>query len=103
MGALYSPFVYGINMCTETGKYFPIKPLSYYCPVACGCRAGDPHCPASCPARNESDMSVGALCPGHMRDSGARPIASNYFATLRGRTANVPDKYRCPQLNKPYP
>ena len=86
----YPAFVYGMNMCTETGKYFPIKPLSYFCPVACGCRAGDPHCPPSCPARNESNMSVSALCPEHMRKPAARLIAN---------MLNKTEKYRCPQLN----
>jgi hypothetical protein len=47
----FSPYVFGLNLCVEGGSYWPIKPLSYFCPVACGCRGGDPHCPDSCPAR----------------------------------------------------
>ena len=31
------------------------KGLSYVCPVACGCRSGDPHCPESCPRREASE------------------------------------------------
>ena len=39
------------NLCVEGGAYWPIRPLSYFCPATCGCRAGDPHCPLTCPAR----------------------------------------------------
>ena len=39
------------NLCVEGGAYWPIRPLSYFCPETCGCRAGDPHCPLTCPAR----------------------------------------------------
>ena len=38
------------NLCVEGGAYWPIRPLSYFCPATCGCRAGDPHCPLTCPA-----------------------------------------------------
>ena len=48
----------GANLCVELGSFYNIKPLSYFCPVACGCRAGDRHCPDSCPARNGTDYSL---------------------------------------------
>ena len=34
----------------EGGWNFQTKPLSIFCPVSCGCRGGDPHCPDMCPA-----------------------------------------------------
>merc|ERR1712196_341087 len=37
------------NFCKEEGTFFPIKPMSYICPVTCGCSAGDAHCPSQCP------------------------------------------------------
>ena len=43
------------NPCTEEGDFYPIKPYSYFCPVACGCRAGDKHCPQSCPLRTVNE------------------------------------------------
>ena len=39
--------------CREAGEggwMFAVKPLSYFCPVSCGCRGTDAHCPNSCPA-----------------------------------------------------
>ena len=44
-------FGVGVNPCVANGYYYPVKPMSYFCPVACGCRAGDLHCPDTCPAR----------------------------------------------------
>jgi hypothetical protein len=55
----YPPFVFNINWCTEGGTYYPLKPLSYFCPIACGCHQGDPHCPDSCPQRDSSTP----VCP----------------------------------------
>ena len=67
MGQLgWPPFLFGINACVEDGVFFPVKPLSYFCPVACGCHAGDPHCPDSCPRRNETT----AICPEEWRRTG---------------------------------
>ena len=50
-------FGVGVNPCVENGYYYPVKPMSYFCPVACGCRAGDKHCSDQCPARNAQVMS----------------------------------------------
>ena len=58
----WAPYLFGINACVEDGTFFPVKPLSYFCPVACGCHAGDPHCPDSCPARTPSTP----LCPDEL-------------------------------------
>ena len=44
-------FGVGVNPCIINGYYYPVKPMSYFCPVSCGCRAGDLHCPDTCPAR----------------------------------------------------
>ena len=53
---LYWPanFGTGVNLCVAQGSFYPVKPLSHFCPVACNCRAGDNGCPDSCPRRNES-------------------------------------------------
>jgi len=57
----------GLNLCTDTGNAYPIKPLANYCPVACGCHRGMEHCPDACPAR--APFSQGDLhsCPAHQR------------------------------------
>ena len=39
----------GVNPCVENGFYYPVKPLSMFCPKACGCRSGDAYCPDTCP------------------------------------------------------
>ena len=44
--------------CAEEGYFYPIKPYSYFCPVACGCRGGDKHCPTSCSVRNATEASA---------------------------------------------
>jgi len=53
------PYIWGINFCVEAGSWLLTKPLSLFCPVACGCYSGDAHCPTSCPMRN----STTPLCP----------------------------------------
>jgi len=37
-GALkgYPPYLWGINRCVAKGAWADIKPVSYFCPVACG-------------------------------------------------------------------
>ena len=65
-------FGVGVNPCTENGYYYPVKPMSYFCPVACGCRAGDRHCPDTCPLRLE--LSVNTL--GQLHYSGLDPNPS---------------------------
>ena len=52
---LFWPANFGVgrNPCVANGNGSPIKPLSYFCPVSCGCRAGDAGCPDTCPARWE--------------------------------------------------
>ena len=54
-------FGVGVSPCVENGYYYPVKPMSYFCPVACGCRAGDNDCPDSCPARNDQRNSLGQV------------------------------------------
>ena len=51
----------GVNPCVENGYYYPVRPMSFFCPVACGCRAGDKHCPDSCPARFDSPNADGQV------------------------------------------
>ena len=50
----YPMYIFSVNICVENGIYYPIKPLSYYCPQSCNCHAGDAHCPDKCPARTQS-------------------------------------------------
>ena len=57
--AIFPPYLFGINPCIEGGTFFPTKPLSYFCPVACGCHSGDPHCPDACPMRTAATP----MCP----------------------------------------
>ena len=67
----YPPYLLGLNMCVEDGIFFPVKPLSYWCPEACGCRSGDAHCPDACPARNATTP----LCPEHQRSAVGDPYS----------------------------
>ena len=60
----FTPYPVFMNLCVAGASIYPLKPLSYFCPVACGCHAGDPHCPQSCPARTETTP----LCPAYQRD-----------------------------------
>ena len=60
---LYPPYLFGVNMCVEGGFFMPVKPLSYFCPVACGCRSGDAHCPHACPIRTAETPT----CPDAQR------------------------------------
>ena len=53
-GIWHSSFPYGLNLCYERHTFWPVKPLAYFCPVACGCRQGDPHCPRTCPCADDS-------------------------------------------------
>ena len=53
-GMWHSSVPYGLNLCYERHTFWPIKPLSYFCPVACGCHNGDPHCPRTCPCADDS-------------------------------------------------
>ena len=51
----------GLNPCVKDGFLYPVKPLSFFCPVACGCRAGDNGCPDSCPARFDARNADGQV------------------------------------------
>jgi|EP00966_Prymnesium_polylepis_P157305 hypothetical protein len=60
---VWPPTYFGVNYCVEH-HHFPTKPMSIFCPVSCQCRSGDPYCPTSCPARNESQPQCGQLVGG---------------------------------------
>ena len=81
------PFLFGINACVEDGIFFPVKPLSYFCPAACGCKAGDPHCPDSCPARDETTP----ICPEEHRAP-----AMDWFNPSPHQRASVGEVYTFP-------
>jgi len=68
----YPQNIMGVNLCTEAGNFFPVKAYSYFCPVACGCRAGDRHCPGTCPKRNLT--SSAPWCPAWMKNATRRPF-----------------------------
>jgi hypothetical protein len=70
----FPPHFYGQNFCTELGTVWPIKPLSYFCPVTCGCRQGDPHCPDQCPARN---VQIDPTCASVDRSGLFNPAAAS--------------------------
>ena len=70
-GGIYPPYIFGVNLCTEGGVFFPVKPISYLCPVACGCRSGDAHCPDACPARTPETP----ICPEAQRAAMADPFS----------------------------
>ena len=57
------PAALGANPCIYLGTFYPIKPLSYFCPVGCGCFSGDNDCPDSCPRRNASWVDYTTLEP----------------------------------------
>ena len=60
----FAPYVAGMNFCAEFGVFFPVRPFSSVCPVACGCHSGDPHCPHSCPVR---DKQLDPICPAYQK------------------------------------
>ena len=62
-GSFWPASLNGANPCVEDGSAFPIKPLSYFCPVTCGCRSGDKHCPDACPARSTTSVDYSGLDP----------------------------------------
>jgi hypothetical protein len=52
------PYWIGRNLCVRGRGH---KPLSLFCPEACGCHRGDEDCPLTCPARDETTPT----CPAH--------------------------------------
>ena len=53
-----SPYFLGRSPCVRFAGS-RAKPLSLFCPQACGCHRGDQDCPTTCPERTASDP----LCP----------------------------------------
>ena len=53
-----SPYWYGRNLCVRGRGH---KPLSFFCPEACGCHRGDEDCPLTCPERDATTLA----CPMH--------------------------------------
>ena len=54
------PYYIGRNLCVRGRGH---KPLSLWCPEACGCHRGDQDCPLTCPARDETTPT----CPAHQQ------------------------------------
>ena len=48
------------NLCVRGRGH---KPLSLWCPEACGCHRGDQDCPLQCPERDATTP----ICPAHQR------------------------------------
>ena len=69
--------------CVAKGAWADIKPVSYFCPVACGCHAGDEHCPDQCPSRNETSTE---LCPSYQKI-----LANDYPASTACAVGPAPD------------
>jgi hypothetical protein len=63
------PYRFGYNLCGENTVAYPHKPISYFCPVACGCRKGQRHCPDSCPSPSASEPA----CPAFQQTEYADP------------------------------
>ena len=55
-----SPYWYGRNLCVRGRGH---KPLSFFCPEACGCHRGDEDCPLTCPEREVTTP----ICPAHQQ------------------------------------
>ncbi len=55
-----SPYWYGRNLCVRGRGH---KPLSFFCPEACGCHRGDEDCPLTCPEREATTP----ICPAHQQ------------------------------------
>ena len=79
----FYPYAFGLNVCTGDGGIWPVKPMSYFCPVACGCRSGDAHCPDACPARS---LEPSETCLEHQR--------RNFFVVPETTEHQLPDQ--CP-------
>ena len=60
----FYPYAFGLNVCTGDGGIWPVHPMSYFCPVACGCQSRDAHCPDACPARS---VEPSETCLEHQR------------------------------------
>ena len=54
------PTYFGRNLCVRGRGH---KPLSLWCPEACGCHRGDQDCPLQCPERDATTP----ICPAHQR------------------------------------
>ena len=55
-----SPYYIGRNLCVRGRGH---KPLSLWCPEACGCHRGDQDCPLQCPERDATTP----ICPAHQK------------------------------------
>ena len=75
-----SPYWLGRNLCVRGRGH---KPLSLFCPEACGCHRGDEDCPLQCPERNETTP----VCPAHQWKNF---VIEGKDATWYG--------YRCPRM-----
>eukprot|EP00966_Prymnesium_polylepis_P000187 4219-Prymnesium_polylepis.1 len=51
----------GLRPCVEGGTYWPIKPLSFFCPRACGCGA--------------TTAPAGVVCPGGCKSVNKTAVA----------------------------
>ena len=60
------PYYIGRNLCVRGRGH---KPLSLWCPEACGCHRGDQDCPLTCPAREATTP----ICPAHQQKSFLSP------------------------------
>jgi len=56
------PTYFGRNLCVRGRGH---KPLSLWCPEACGCHRGDQDCPLECPERDATTP----ICPAHQQET----------------------------------
>ena len=72
------PYWLGRNLCVRGRGH---KPLSLFCPEACGCHRGDQDCPLMCPERDATTPE----CPAHQQQNFMREgsESSSYLCPRR--------------------
>ena len=72
-----SPYFLGRSPCVRFAGS-RAKPLSLFCPRACGCHRGDQDCPTTCPERDASDP----LCPAWQEQIMPGPLYKDFCPRL---------------------
>ena len=58
LSAASLPALRPVRLSPPAACRYPIKPVSYFCPVSCGCHRGFANCPDTCPERETGE----AIC-----------------------------------------
>jgi len=86
-----SPYWYGRNLCVRGRGH---KPLSFFCPEACGCHRGDEDCPLTCPEREATTP----ICPAHQQ----KTYVNNVDGTGHSCHGQLETGYCCPRHPRAY-